>query len=414
MNSQTKSPLIASTGIFQCKRYRTLALFALALGVSSALSGAGRSVTVEKVGHYSPGKYDGPLDPSPPHADLNPHRAVIVRWSDFDQTFVFSHEASYCPYIELPTGAAMSNQFFEGNLGEAELMNNLGRKERNSFVDIVESTRDRVWVRWSYFAVNMHDDSQPRLRGTEDYFAYANGLILRRASYVSMIPSEVVGYSTMPVELFGIAPKGAVLADLFNRDEAHGDYLTLVAMDLFSDRRYGIYWDESGQVRRQGDDATMDRIAHSLGFALVMPFRDGYLFAILGEASGFPAANSQLIDHCTPGAKGGAGWGVGRWDHWPIGWLNSQTSYWKPGSAYPYSFGSIGHFLVPAGKEIRTFWEDYSGLCKDMDFNRWTENRVFCVLLGRAKDWESIRSIGRKWLGKGAACQQPDSVADLR
>jgi hypothetical protein len=51
------------------------------------------------------------------------------------------------------------------------------------------------------------------------------------------------------------------------------------------------------------------------------------LFAVLGQASGFPAEKSQLIDHCTPGAEGGAGWGAGLWDHWPIGWLNSQTSY---------------------------------------------------------------------------------------
>lgn len=414
MKPQTKTLFVVATAIAWSKRYRALALFGVVLSTSTALSGANSTVTVEEVTQYAPGKYDGPLNPSPPHADLNPHRAVIVRWSDFDQAFVFSHEASYCPYLALPTGAAMSNQFFEGNLGEAELMNNLGRKERNSFVDIVESTRDRVWVRWNYFAVNMHDDTQPRLRGTEDYFAYPNGLILRRASYVSLMPSDVIGYSTMPVELFGIAPKGAMLADLFDRDATHGDYLALVALDLFSDSRYDIYWDESGRVRRQGDDATMDKIAHSPGFALVMPFRDGYLFAILGEASGFPSANSQLIDHCTPGAKGGAGWGVGRWDHWPIGWLNSQSSYWKPGSPYPYSFGSIGHFLVPAGKEIRTFWEDYSALCKDMDFNRWTANRMFCVLLGRAKDWDHIRSIGRQWLGKGIACQRPDSVADLQ
>lgn len=391
-----------------------LALFGLALCAASPLLEASRSVTVEDVGNYSPGKYDGPLNPSPPHADLNPHRAVVVRWSEFDQTLVFSHEASYCPYLELPSGAAMSNQFFEGNLGEAELMNNLGRKERNSFVDVVESTHERVWIRWNYFAVNMHDDAQPRLRGTEDYFAYANGLVLRRATYASMMPNEIIGYSTTPVELFGIAPPRASLASLFEADHKHGDFLVHVAMDVFSDLRYDIFWDEAGNVRRTGDDCTLEAISQSKGFALVLPFRDGLLFAILGEASGFPAKNSQLIDHCTPGAMGGAGWGVGRWDHWPIGWLNSQTSYWKPDSSYPYSFGSIGHFLVPAGKRIRTFWDDYSALCRNMDFNRWTENRTYCVLLGKAPDWETIRQVGRRWLEKGALCMSPASLEDLR
>lgn len=389
-------------------------MLALFLGVPPWSFGAGSAIAVKEVSDYSPGKYPGILKPSPPHADLSPHRAVVIQWPELRQEFVFSHEASYCPYLELPSGAAMSNQFFEGNLGEAELMNNLGRKERNSFVDVVEATADRVWVRWSYFAVNMNDDTQPRLRGTEDYFAHANGLVLRRASYASMMPSEAIGYSTMPVELFGIAPPHAKLESLFQQDVSHGDFLVLVAMDVFSDLKYEIYWDEPGHVRRNGDDSTLDSIAGSKGFALVMPFREGYLFAVLGEASGFPPENSQLIDHCTPGAKGGAGWGAGRWDHWPIGWLNSQTSNWKPESPYSYSFGSIGHFLVPANKRIRTFWADYSALCKDMDFNRWTEKRMYVVLLGKAKDWESIRRIGRQWLSKGVHCQEPNSIADLR
>ena len=56
----------------------------------------------------------------------------------------------------------MCNQFFEGNLGNAELMNSMGRKEKNSFVDVIQSGPNRVWVRWTYLAVNMNDDSQPR------------------------------------------------------------------------------------------------------------------------------------------------------------------------------------------------------------------------------------------------------------
>jgi hypothetical protein len=371
-------------------------------------------VAAVEVTDYAPGHYQGPLTPSPPHADMNARKAVVVYWRDHPERFTFSHEASYCPLLELPSGAAMCNQFFEGNLGDAELFNNLGRKERNSFVDIIEPGPQRVWVRWSYFAVNMHDDTQPRLRGTEDYFAYPNGLVLRRMSYQSLMPDQVVGYSTTPVELFGVAPVGSTLKDLFPRDAQRGDYLTHTVLDLYDANRYDLYWDEQGGVRRQGDDATLAAISRSSGYALVLPLRDKLLFAVLGPASGFPASRSQLIDHCTPGAEGGCSWGTGLWDHWPIGWLNSQTSFWKPGSDYAYSFGSIGHFFVPEGRRIKSFAQDYPAVCQDMELNRWTERRLFYVLLGAARDEDEIRRIGRAWLDKGAACAGPGSIADLR
>jgi len=373
-----------------------------------------RGVSAVEVIDYAPGHYDGPLTPSPPHADGNARRAVVVSWRGRPERLVFSHEASYCPLLELPSGAALCNQFFEGNLGDAELFNDPGRRERNSFVDIVEGGPERVWVRWTYHCVNMNDDSRPRLRGTEDYFADPNGLVLRRMSYESLMPDDVVGYSTQPVELFGVAPVGVTLSDLFPRDTAHGDYQVHTVLDLYSGGRYDIYWDENGGVRRRGDDATLAAISHSKGCALVLPFREMLLFAVLGEASGFPTDMNQLVDHCTPGAEGGCGWGTGLWDHWPIGWLNSQTSYWKPGSPYPYSFGSVGQFLVPAGKRIKSFATDYPSLCKDMELNRWTERRVFSVLLGAARDWADIRRIGRKWLEQGARCTQPESIAGLK
>jgi hypothetical protein len=308
----------------------------------------------------------------------------------------------------------MCNQFFEGNLGEAELMNNLGRKEKNSFVDIVQSGPQRVWVRWTYFAVNMNDDRQPRLRGTEDYFAYPNGLVLRRATYESLLPNDKIGYSTQPVELFGVAPAGSQIKELFPRDAERGDYHTHAVLDLYSDRQYDIFWGEKGAVRRRGDDALLAAITRSPGCALVLPFRERLLFAVLGRSSGFPPERNQLIDHCTPGAEGGSGWGTGLWDHWPIGWLNSQTSYWKAGSPYAYSFGSVGQFFVPEGKRIKTFWEDYSGYCNDRKLNRWTSRRVFYVLLGGARGWEDVRRIGRAWLDKDKECARPESLADLK
>lgn len=372
-------------------------------------------VSAIEVTDYAPGHYTGALTPSPPHADMNPGKAVIVVWKDSPLRFVFSHEASYCPLLELTNGAGMCNQFFEGNLGDAELFNNAGRKERDSFVDILQSGPQRAWVRWTYFCVSQNEkDINPRLRGTEDYFAYPNGLVLRRMTYQSLMPDSVVGYSTQPVECFGVAPAGSVLWDLMPRDPEHGDSHVFAVLDLYSDQRYDVYWDEKGHVRRTGDDTTMDNIWKSKGLALVIPFREKLLFAVLGNASGFPSANNRIVDHSTPGAQGGSGWGEGIWDHWPIGWLNSQGNNWKAGSPYTYHFGSIGQFLVPDGKPLVSFWRDYSEYCKDMDFNRWTEQHVYYVLLGSAKDTDAIRRLGRGWLDQGANCARPESIAGLK
>ena len=252
-----------------------------------------QGVSALEVNDYAPGHYTGGLTPSPPHADMNAKKAVVVFWKDHPQRFIFSHEASYCPLLELSSGAAMCNQFFEGNTGNAELFNIMGRKEKNSFVDVIQSGPERVWVRWNYFAVNMKDDTQPRLRGTEDYIAYPNGLVLRRLTYESLMPNSIYGYSQQPVELFGVAPVGKDIKDLFPRDAQRGDYHTHAVLDIYSDRRYDIYWGENGEVRRRGDDTTLAAISQSPGRALVLPFREGLLFAVLGDAGGFPGRRAS-------------------------------------------------------------------------------------------------------------------------
>jgi hypothetical protein len=372
-------------------------------------------VAAFEVNDYTSGHYTGALTPCPPHADLNPKKAVVVIWKDNPSKFVFSHEASYCPILELPDGSGMGNQFFEGNLGNAELFNSTGRREKNSSVDIVESGHERVWVRWNYQAVHKDDDSQPRLRGTEDYFAYPNGLVLRRATYESLMPNDVVGYSTQPVELYGILPAGAHFKDLIRRDAKHGDYNTLSIVDLYSNRRYDIFWDDKGGVRREGDNDTLAALNASLGVALVIPFRDRLLFAAMGDASGFPPKYNQFVDHCTPEAvsAGGIGWKQGWWDHWPIGWLNSQANLRKEGSPYTSHFGSVGQFFVPEGKRMRSFRQDYPEYVKDMALNRWTAKHVYYVLLGSAKDWNVVRRFGKSWLDQGPNCARPASIADI-
>jgi hypothetical protein len=90
-------------------------------------------VTIREVTDYTFGNYAGDFK-SPPDADGNPRRAFIVIWKDHPYRFVFSHEGSYCPWIEFPDRSGVCFQFFEGNDGWAELFNQFGRQERNSFV----------------------------------------------------------------------------------------------------------------------------------------------------------------------------------------------------------------------------------------------------------------------------------------
>ena len=54
-----------------------LGVMPLSRGVPAAAS-ARADVWVEAREDYDPGRYQGPLQPSPPHADGNPRRAVIV------------------------------------------------------------------------------------------------------------------------------------------------------------------------------------------------------------------------------------------------------------------------------------------------------------------------------------------------
>lgn len=367
-------------------------------------------VSAYEVDDYAPGLYKGSLKPSPPHADLNPRKAIIVIWKDGSHRFVFSHEASYCPWMELPNGVGLCNQFFEGNNGWAELFNQNGRKEHNSSVDIVQSGPQRVWVRWNYCCVNKWYDSHPALRGTEDYVALPNGYIWRRLTYETLMPDNPDGYSWQPIDFFTVVPSGMTWGDLFFRNKQFGDYHVGSVVAAYSDAQYDVYWNDQGKARRRGDARLLLHISHSPGFAMVMPFKAGYLFTIMGGASGFPPEKSQVVDHSFDDT-GGWGWGAARWDHWPIGWLNAQVHAYKPGSPYPYSFGPFSHYIVD--KPLKDAKRDYPTEARDMKLNRWTERHVYYTLTGMSHDFQSIRSLARRWLDQGDGCAHPGSVASL-
>ena len=369
-----------------------------------------RGVAAVEVSDYAPAFFKGEMKPAPPHADHNPQKAVIIKWGKAGHRFVFSHEGSYCPWMELPCGVGLCAQFFEGNMGWAELFNQNGRKERNSFVNIVESGPDRAWVRWDYLCVNASDDSQPALHGTEDYIAYPNGLVWRRLTYESLMPDSLRGYSWQPIDFFAVAPTGTEWKDLFEKS-ARGDYRVAVAMDVYSDKQYSKFWNDEGKSRREGDAELLWQISKSKGLVMVMPLKAGYGFVALGEASGFPASKSQIVDHSFS-ETGGWGWGAERWDHWPVGWLNAQENHYKPGSPYPYHFAPFSHYISPF--RITDCLKQYETACKDMEHNRWTERRVFYTLAGVGKDLTSIRRLARRWLDKGTDCARPSSIENLK
>lgn len=369
-----------------------------------------RNVGIVQVDDYVCGGYAGEF-PAPPHADHNPRKAFVVYWRNFDYRFVFSHEASYVPWFEFPSGTAICYQMFEGNEGWAELFNQEGRRERNSFVDVIEAEPERVWVRWTYFGVNM-ESGDPAYRAVEDFWAFPNGLVLRRQIYHTLRPNDHRGYAREPIELIPIAPAGRCWYDILMPADAPNEYRAFTGLDAFSLARVDILWRRSedldalrrfvytaeppaaslrlfgGETRRAG--CAWKTFDDARGVAAITPLREGTPFLVVGDASGFPWEYTRWKEHSDPGT-GGWNWGTETWDHWPVGWLNSQ-----------------GHQITPAS--LRQFPNHAAAVGLDLWSlpNEETEARAFFSLMGVGdRDVEPIRRLARQWLEKG-----PDAVAD--
>jgi hypothetical protein len=372
-----------------------------ALGMADLAKRNTNAVSVVEVTDYVFGGYQGDF-PSPPHADGNPKKAFIVQWRDYPFRLVFSHEGSYCPWMEFPSGVALCYQFFEGNDGWAELFNDHGRKERNSFVDIVESGPNRVWVRWTYFGVNM-SSGEAAYRGVEDFWAYANGLVLRRQTYESLMPGKHTGYAREPIEMIGMCPVGKLWHDVLQPGPEADENHALAVLDPFSSDRYDLYWKhkpEPGKIwaavpRRTG--APWKKLDDAPGAAMVVPFRDGSPFCIFGDASGFRSDFTRLKEHSFKDT-GGHGWISSTWDHWPIGRMNSQGHEVDAESLSKYP----NHFS-PMGMDLWALPNEESA------------RRVFFSLIGVAgADLEPVRRVARAWLDKGPeVVSDPNSIADL-
>ncbi len=348
------------------------------------LSGPG--VAVHEVSDYVFGGYAGEFT-SPPSADGNPRKAFIVTWHDRPYRFVFSHEGSYCPWFELSDGSGVCFQFFEGNDGWAELFNQYGRMEKNSFVAVLDRGPQRVHVRWTYFGVNQNTGERA-YRAIEDFYCFPNGLVLRRQTYETLLPGNHYGHTREPIELIGMCPVGKLWKDVLQTNDKTGEHHALAAMDPFSNNHYDVYWkakpDTVWEATPRRDGADWKAIGDAAGVALVVPMRAGSVFCAFGTASGFDAKGTRIKEHSHPDT-GGIGWVSSCWDHWPIGWLNSQGHVVDAESLKKYP----NHFS-PAG----------------MDFfvmkNEDVAQGVYWSLLGVAtRNVEDARKIARRWLDLG-------------
>jgi hypothetical protein len=261
----------------------------------------------------------------------------------------------------------------------------------------MESGPERVWVRWIYQGVNV-DAGEPAYRATEDFFAYPNGLVLRRQTFESLIPGERRGYAREPIEMIAMAPAGKMWYDVLEKHPQTGESHALAVLDAFSSNRYDIWWKRRPNslveaiFRREG--ARFTKLQDAEGVLFVYPLTDGTGFSVWGDNSGFHHDYTNIKEF----SGGWLGWIANEWDHWPIGWLNSQGHVVDEESLKKYP----NHF-APDGM-------DFYGLNYED-----AESGVYYSLMGVAgDDLEKVRRMARHWLEKGiAGVTQPDSARDL-
>jgi hypothetical protein len=147
--------------------------------------------------------------------------------------------------------------------------------------------------------------------------------------------------------------------------------------------------------RRTG--ANWKDLDDAAGVALVVPMKEGAPFCVFGDASGFRHDFTRIKEHSFRDT-GGWGWIASSWDHWPIGWLNSQAHVVDAETLRKYP----NHFS-PAGMD---FWSLP---------NEQSARGLFYSLMGVAgENLEEVRSLARRWLEKGEpGIADPANVADL-
>ena len=112
------------------------------------------------------------------------------------------------------------------------------------------------------------------------------------------------------------------------------------------------------------------------GVIFVYPLTDGSGFSAWGDASGFHHSYTNIKEY----SAGAWGWISNTWDHWPIGWLNSQGHVVDEESLKKYP----NHF-APDGMDFYALNYEES------------ERGVYYSLIGVAgDDLEKVRRTARK------------------
>jgi hypothetical protein len=188
------------------------------------------------------------------------------------------------------------------------------------------------------------------------------------------MPNDPHGYAREPIELIGLCPVGKTPFDVLRDGHA------LSVIDAFSDAHYDVFWSRDGPRHHRREGNPWKDLDDARGVALILPLKDALAFTAFGDGSGFGHDFTRIKEH-THKDTGGNGWGSQSWDHWPIGWLNSQGHEVDAESAKIYP----SHFS-PAG----------------MDFfarrNEEVERGVYYSLCGAAENQQQIRAIVRRWL----------------
>jgi hypothetical protein len=242
-------------------------------------------------------------------------------------------------------------------------------------------------MRWTYYGVN-EQTGERAYHATEDFYCLANGLVLRRQSYESLLPKRHEGYSREPIETIAMCPVGKLWKDVLQTNRDTGERHALAALDPFSDKRYDVFWQPTegtlwkSTPRREG--CTWQEIDDASGVALVIPMQSGSPFCAFGTASGFDAKLTRVKEHSHTDT-GGVGWVSTSWDHWPVGWINSQAHEVDAASLAKYP----NHFS-PAGMDFFAM-PDETTAGKDC----WS-------LIGvGGNDVEKVRQVTREWLDLG-------------
>jgi hypothetical protein len=109
-------------------------------------------------------------------------------------------------------------------------------------------------------------------------------------------------------------------------------------------------WDAT--PRREG--CAWKEIDDAAGVVLALPMRAGSPFCAFGTASGFDAQTTRIKEHSHKDTAG-IGWVSSCWDHWPVGWLNSQGHEVDAASLkkYPNHFSPAGmDFFAMPNEEV--------------------------------------------------------------